>query len=51
MIEAEEAFKIEVAEMANAEADPFTRRACRPTIQTGKVSTFYSSVKSIKKQL
>ncbi|KAK3093788.1 hypothetical protein FSP39_020238 [Pinctada imbricata] len=33
-IEAEEAFKKEVAEMKNAKADPFTRRSCRPTLVT-----------------
>ncbi|KAK3597427.1 hypothetical protein CHS0354_040165 [Potamilus streckersoni] len=33
-IEAEEAFKVEVAAMKNAVADPFTRRQCRPTIVT-----------------
>ncbi len=32
--EAEEAFKVEVAEMKVAKADPFTRRACRPTLVT-----------------
>ena len=35
--EAEKAFKVEVAEMKIAEADPFTRRQCRPTLVT-KVS-------------
>lgn len=32
--EAVEASKREVAEMKNAKADPFTRRACRPTLVT-----------------
>ncbi|XP_033734331.1 RNA polymerase-associated protein RTF1 homolog isoform X2 [Pecten maximus] len=34
MIDAEEAFKVEVAAMKTATADPFTRRQCRPTIVT-----------------
>lgn len=34
MVDAEEAFKVEVAEMKNAAADPFTRRQCRPTMVT-----------------
>ncbi|KAL8583836.1 hypothetical protein ACOMHN_040305 [Nucella lapillus] len=32
--DAESAFAIEVEEMRNAEADPFTRRQCRPTMVT-----------------
>lgn len=34
LVEAEEAFKVEVAELKNAVADPFTRRQCRPTMVT-----------------
>ncbi|CAC5418897.1 RTF1 [Mytilus coruscus] len=34
MIESEEACKVEVAEMKNKVADPFTRRQCRPTMVT-----------------
>ena len=34
IIAAEQAFKVEVAEMKVAKADPFTRRQCRPTLVT-----------------
>ena len=34
IVEAEAAFKEEVAEMRIAKADPFTRRQCRPTLVT-----------------
>ena len=34
ILDAEEAGKIEVEEMKTAKADPFTRRACRPTLVT-----------------
>ncbi|KAK7505509.1 hypothetical protein BaRGS_00003254 [Batillaria attramentaria] len=34
MVDAENAFKVEVAEMKSAVADPFTRRHCRPTLVT-----------------
>ncbi|XP_050410595.1 RNA polymerase-associated protein RTF1 homolog [Patella vulgata] len=34
IIEAEKAFKVEVAEAKIASADPFTRRQCRPTLVT-----------------
>ncbi|VDI50302.1 Hypothetical predicted protein [Mytilus galloprovincialis] len=34
MIESEEACKVEVEEMKNKVADPFTRRQCRPTMVT-----------------
>ncbi|XP_052106879.1 RNA polymerase-associated protein RTF1 homolog isoform X2 [Mytilus californianus] len=34
LIESEEACKVEVAEMKNKVADPFTRRQCRPTMVT-----------------
>ncbi|XP_069117470.1 RNA polymerase-associated protein RTF1 homolog [Argopecten irradians] len=39
MIDAEEAFKVEVAAMKTATADPFTRRQCRPTIVTKSKDT------------
>lgn len=40
IIDAENACKAEVAEAKNAKADPFTRRACRPTLVT-KVTYIY----------
>ena len=41
--EAEEAFKVEAAEMKVAKADPFTRRACRPQLVT-KVERFFFGI-------